>query len=129
MQVVPNFGPDVVPPPAFIRESFGPLIVAFTATTALVMIRFPHWSITSWWRDPLSNSDVGGDLFSQHLVGLAFDADGPEEERIPFVLAHKQVGHVTVPEETHVHWQSFPAGFLRRFTQPQGPGRVAVPCP
>jgi uncharacterized protein YcbK (DUF882 family) len=33
--------------------------------------------ITSWWRSPLRNVEVGGVAHSQHLLGTAFDVDGP----------------------------------------------------
>ncbi len=129
LPVLANIGPDVVAPPPMVEQIFGAQIASFTSSSALVLMRFPSWGLTSWFRDVLANADAGGDAYSQHLVGLAFDADGPLEQKDEFVRALRRVGHVVVPEETHVHWQAFAPGLLRRLTAPPAAAPGATRCP
>lgn len=74
--------------------------------------------ITSWWRSPLENRRVGGSPDSQHLVGLAFDVvPGKGSFQLAVNEASQRFtesGFVTVPESTHLHVQTFPAGLLRQ---------------
>ena len=124
-----SIGPDVTAPPPFIRYTFGAQIDGFASTSALVLRGFPEWTVTSWWRSPQVNEDAGGDAFSQHLVGLAFDAEGPLEQTIKFGGALTQLGLIAVAEEDHVHWQAFPAGFLQSFTVTPAGSPGAARCP
>lgn len=67
---------------------------------------------TSWWRDPISNRNVGGSPESQHLFGLAVDAAGTHDARRQLVERARAVGLVAVDEGSHVHVQAFPRGAL-----------------
>ncbi len=75
-------------------------------------------TITSWFRTPSQNRRVGGDPDSQHLVGLALDvipAKGQSTLAINEAAQRfAQAGFSVVPEPTHVHVQTFPAGVLRQ---------------
>lgn len=66
--------------------------------------------VTSWYRTPLSNQQVGGDPFSQHLLGFALDVvvDDPFRMRQRF----RDMGLTSVVEGDHVHVQVFPAGVV-----------------
>jgi hypothetical protein len=68
-------------------------------------------SPTSWYRSPIDNARVGGDPFSQHLVGWAIDAVGPDQQA--FAKGLRVRGITTVQESDHIHFQAFPAGILR----------------
>ena len=74
--------------------------------------------ITSWYRSPSQNRDVGGQADSQHLVGLALDVvPGKGNFKLAISEASSrfmEAGFVTVPAERHLHIQTFPAGILRR---------------
>lgn len=70
---------------------------------------------TSWWRSPAENARVGGDLFSQHLVGWALDVVGPGSQ--DFAKRARIAGLTVVTEPTHVHVQVFPKGILRTLFQ------------
>jgi len=72
--------------------------------------RFPGRTVTSFYRDPINNRRVGGARFSQHLLALAFDSVGPDDEGArAFADA---LGLVAIREPTHLHVQAFPAGFI-----------------
>jgi uncharacterized protein YcbK (DUF882 family) len=70
---------------------------------------------TSWWRSPERNAQVGGDPYSQHLVGWALDAVGPDVQT--FAKRLRVRGFVVVVETDHVHVQVFPRGTLRRLLE------------
>jgi len=66
--------------------------------------------LSSWFRDPISNQNVGGAIDSQHLVGLAVDltTDNP----VALERALDAQGIVAVREGSHVHVQAYPAGLM-----------------
>lgn len=68
--------------------------------------------VTSWWRSPQANADVGGHAESQHLVGLAFDVASPSPALLAAALG--RAGFTTVEAPGHVHAQAFLAGTLGR---------------
>lgn len=84
--------------------------------------------VTSWWRDPARNRAVGGDAFSQHLLGTAYDIDvtsffltpaAREHARLAVQRAFQQAGWVTMVHAVaggrrHVHVQAWPAGLAQR---------------
>ena len=72
-------------------------------------------SPTSWYRTPARNAAVGGDPFSQHLVGLGSDwvSRRPSE----LVRRFRAVGLIAVDELDHVHAQGWPAGTLQRLAR------------
>jgi hypothetical protein len=62
------------PPPELIAEHRNDL-VPFKEAVEAVMAEFPELQPISWFRDPQTNREAGGDPFSQHLIGLAVDLD------------------------------------------------------
>lgn len=72
----------------------------------------PGDTVTSWWRSPEKNADVGGHAESQHLVGLAFDVSSLSPPDIARLL--RSVGFTTIEAARHVHAQAFQAGVLGR---------------
>lgn len=70
------------------------------------------FALTSWWRGPARNAEVGGDPLSGHLMGLAADFSPPPGP--PFEAVARALGlHVvTKPRVTHV--QATPPPVLQR---------------
>lgn len=68
--------------------------------------------VTSWWRDPQRNQEVGGHPESQHLVGLAFDVATVSPPHL--AMRFRSLGFTTVEAPRYVHVQTFAAGVLRR---------------
>jgi len=71
-------------------------------------VRDRRVAVSSWYRSPQHNQHVGGDPYSQHLLGLAvdFESDAPQLA----VTALSQLGLVALNEGDHVHVQRFSAG-------------------
>lgn len=68
---------------------------------------------TSWWRSVERNREVGGALYSQHLVGLALDVVPLPGATFREVRAEAiAAGLYAVVEPDHVHLQAWPAGRL-----------------
>jgi hypothetical protein len=76
----------------------------------------PALVCTSWGRTPEENAAVGGDPFSQHLVGWGVDVVGPDSS--VFAKRARIAGLTTVQESDHLHVQAFPAGILKRLLSP-----------
>lgn len=68
-------------------------------------------TITSWYRDQLTNLAAGGQDNSQHRLGFAFDLGGPDLSAIERRAAQVWPG-VVVREPDHVHVQLLPAGSI-----------------
>jgi len=75
---------------------------------------------TSWFRTPAENFAVGGDEFSQHLVGWGMDVAGPGS--LQFASRARLAGLPVVNEGDHIHIQLFPAGTLQRWAESRGFG-------
>lgn len=96
------------PPFEVIRATY-PELVRFL--TGLGQIRVPRGTqVTSWYRDPYHNRQVGGAATSQHLLGLAIDLVVPAEGVGSIVQQARRAGLVPVVESDHVHLQARPAG-------------------
>jgi len=70
--------------------------------------------LTSWFRDPVDNARVGGDRYSQHLLGWAFDVIGDEHER-EHLRDRATAAGLTVVDYgpgQHTHVQFLPTGVL-----------------
>ena len=69
--------------------------------------------VTSWFRSVEHNRAEGGDEYSQHLVGLGRDYEGPAWALR--VLAHRARGERLrlLSEPDHLHIQAYPKGLLR----------------
>lgn len=58
-------------------------------------------TVTSWWRSPWHNDEVGGITYSKHLLGLAFDIV-PVNDITGQIL--KKMGFANIiNEQTHFH--------------------------
>ena len=60
-------------------------------------------TVTSWWRWPWKNSEVGGKKFSLHQIGWAFDVV-PMNSALQRVMKYFPFGKF-VPESDHLHIQ------------------------
>jgi len=69
------------------------------------------FSVTSWYRTPDYNESVGGAEGSQHLLGVAFDAQARDLTRLEAGL--RSAGFQTIRYARHVHAQPWPAGTAR----------------
>lgn len=68
------------------------------------------FTVTSWWRSPGYNREVGGSDHSQHLIGAAIDVV-PVNQRVYNAL--RGAGFRVVNEGDHLHAQVWPAGAAR----------------
>ena len=66
-----------------------------------------NFSVTSWWRTPKRNKDVGGKSNSRHLVGLGMDIildDAAQTQE--FIKAAKGYRLLAINEGDHIHVQT-----------------------
>lgn len=77
-------------------------------------------SVSSWWRSPAENRQVGGDPYSQHLLGLGVDL--VVEDAQLAVTSLTQFGLVALNEGSHVHVQRFAAGLVAPVVRALGLG-------
>lgn len=75
------------------------LLIGLAARALLYVYGF---SVTSWWRFPWHNDEVGGKTFSLHQIGWAFDVV-PVNAAIQAVL--KVWPFKVVVESSHIHLQ------------------------
>jgi len=68
------------------------------------------FTVTSWWRSPSYNREVGGSEESQHLVGAAFDVVPVTSRNMQ---ALQRAGFRVINEGDHLHAQPWPAGVAR----------------
>lgn len=59
-------------------------------------------TVTSWWRSPWHNKEVGGVANSLHMVGLAWDIIPASAENYSFL---KSLGLTVIDEADHLHAQ------------------------
>lgn len=78
------------------------VIVLGVGLAARALLAWYGLTVTSWWRLPWHNSEVGGLPFSMHQIGWAFDV-------IPNNAATREVLNVwpfkIVVESDHLHLQ------------------------
>ncbi len=81
------------------------LVVIIIVCVAFVGRALLHWyglTVTSWWRSPWKNYEVGGKWLSLHLIGWAYDV-------IPVNTLLHEVRRVWpfkfVVESDHIHLQ------------------------
>jgi len=103
-----------VPPATLLASGWFPFILNFYWRAVRLFFQFPGLQLTSWFRTPETNRDVGGDPESQHLFGLAWDVTAPPQLLGAIARAGRGLGITAVEERDHVHLQAFPAGALAR---------------
>lgn len=77
------------------------IVLALGALYAL-LLRLNGMTITSWWRSPWHNKDVGGVANSLHLIGWAFDiipVTGENRRKL------EAMGMKVIDEGDHLHAQ------------------------
>jgi hypothetical protein len=66
--------------------------------------RIPGVTVTSWWRWPFHNAEVGGQAFSLHQIGLAWDLV-PGDAVTQAEVIKTGLPARLVPEGDHLHVQ------------------------
>jgi len=103
-----------LPPPASVVsavERFSPgFWSAWNRAVGSAWQRTGGFQVTSWWRSPERNREVGGSDVSQHLLGVAFDVL-PRTSRVYQGL--RSAGFQVIDEGDHLHVQPWPAGAAR----------------
>lgn len=106
----------IAPPNDIVIANFANLVDFLQrASLALQAIGGPY-RVTSWYRDPRVNVKVGGEPFSQHLIGTALDIVPDDGDRAHLVEHAQDAGIIGIDEGTHVHLQLFAAGQGPRFS-------------
>lgn len=98
-----------------IPRAFWPVVNAFVTANLAALNATPglgEVSLTSWFRSPGRNRQVGGSPVSQHLFALA--TDWQVDNKLGLIREMKRVGLVAIDEGDHVHVQAFPSGHLER---------------
>jgi hypothetical protein len=78
------------------------LIILIIALAARALLHAKGLTVTSWWRTPWKNYEVGGKWFSLHQIGWAFDVI-PINKSLHDVLAVWPFKFVV--ESDHIHLQ------------------------
>jgi hypothetical protein len=78
------------------------LIILIIALTARALLHSKGLTVTSWWRSPWKNYEVGGKWLSLHLIGWGFDVI-PVNKSLHDVLAIWPFKFVV--ESDHIHLQ------------------------
>ena len=90
-----------------LRHYLGLVAVAVLAVGALywwTFSRIPGVKVSSWWRAPWKNANVGGNPFSLHQLGLAWDVI-PGTATTQAQLIATGLPMKIVPEGDHIHVQ------------------------
>jgi uncharacterized protein YcbK (DUF882 family) len=66
------------------------------------VIRYQGMNVTSWWRSPWHNREVGGVANSLHMIGLAWDIAPASPENYRRLRA---MGLKVIDEGDHLHAQ------------------------
>lgn len=102
------------PPPSSVQNAvtrFSPGLWQWWNRALTDVYRRVPFSVTSWWRSPSYNREVGGAEESQHLLGIAVDAQASDLARLE--AAFRAQGMRTIRYSRHVHAQTWPAGVAR----------------
>ncbi len=70
----------------------------------LIRWLLPDYTITSWWRTPSHNAEVGGVSNSSHLLGLGYDVSPKpsDEELNKFWFFRSKI--TSYPTHAHLGW-------------------------
>jgi hypothetical protein len=99
-------------PPYELMYRFWPIYEdAFWRFRTLVQAN-PQARVTSWYRDPARNAEVGGAPRSQHLLALALDLAVPSDAQERLVQTARWLSLFPIVERGHVHVQRYEAGLL-----------------
>ncbi len=105
------------PPPPEVIAALRPHLIDFLTRVANA-VRGEDVRVNSWWRSLAHNEEVGGasgpTLWSQHLVGLAFDLDGDPARFATWERRLRAQGLGVVRKPGYVHVQYLPRGTLQR---------------
>jgi hypothetical protein len=80
-------------------------VLALGAVWRLLLAAAGGLDVSSWWRSPSRNREVGGARGSAHLIGWAFDV-GPKNARTRLIL--ENLGLYVLPDSAypnHLHGQ------------------------
>lgn len=77
-------------------------VIVLIAFAARALLYYKGLTVTSWWRSPWHNFDVGGKYFSMHQIGWAFDVI-PVNKSLHDLLAIWPFKFVV--ESDHIHLQ------------------------
>lgn len=95
-------------PPREVLEQWGPAVLVVILGAVRVGQVLP-FDVTSWYRDPVHNRNVGGAPNSQHLIAAAIDVvprPGVAVEEL--ANAFVSLGYTAVVEPDHLHVQVWP---------------------
>lgn len=67
-----------------------------------LLIAYNGFTVTSWWRTPWHNAEVGGVKASLHLLGLAWDVLPVTDAN---AIALRSLGLTVINEGDHLHAQ------------------------
>lgn len=87
-----------IPPSNPLTNVFARLVIA-----VLKAARVRNVGISSWYRNPAQNAAVGGRRDSLHLVGLAIDLVGDDDELGQVEGIWRAIGFDAVDEGDHLH--------------------------
>ena len=77
-------------------------LILFLGLVGRAILYYHGVQVTSWWRSPWKNAEIGGNWLSLHLIGLAYDVV-PVNPVIRGLLA--QYPWKVVVESDHLHLQ------------------------
>lgn len=80
------------------------VILALGALVYVRLSKLPGVSVSSWWRSPWQNAEVGGSWLSLHLLGLAWDlVPGTAYTQAQVIATGLPL--TIIPEGDHIHVQ------------------------
>lgn len=104
--------PVEAPPVAIIRavdRVFPGLLRDAVSDIRGALALFPGTQVSSWYRTPQRNREVGGAGASQHLIGFAFDLVPPRPVWSSVATWLRQARWTVIDEGDHLHAQVFKA--------------------
>lgn len=99
-------------PPYELVYRYWPLYEDAFARFRTLMQLNPEGRVSSWFRSPAVNADVGGAPRSQHLMALAIDVVLEDAQVERFIETARWLGLTPVRERGHIHVQRYEAGTL-----------------
>jgi Peptidase M15 len=78
------------------------VIILLVGLAGRALLSWYGFNVTSWWRSPWHNQEVGGQTFSLHQIGWAFDVT-PVNSTLRELLRYWPFKYVV--EDDHIHLQ------------------------